>query len=260
MMGVLTLTLRGDLLARSDFFPLAEFAHQHRFLLRVATVGHPITAANADRLAELHPLAVEVQLFGPNAAAHDALTGIPGSYGATLEALRLLRARTVRTILRSQFQTASTRQLSALRALAADLGAQLCCDQKPQRATSDGALGGYRLTCQELDWLKRETAEPEFWLTPAAVKGTTCILGQNAVTVDPYGNVFPCAEVHLCAGNVRLQTLTQIWNDRVRWTLIQEYVRSEAPACSQCKLAVYERPVDYPTAHAKAARGRNPRS
>lgn len=238
-LGVLNLTWRGDeLLSRADFLTLAEYAHNRRFLLRLLTAGDRITAPIADRIAELHPFVVEISVYGWNAATHDAMTGSPGSFGRTVAAIRRLRALAVRTVMRGPFRPVNAQQLAGLRALADDLEVHLRIERPALRQAA--AVCRYRLSGEELEWLKRATVAPELWLSSALAKGTTCSAGQSAAVIDPYGNVFACAEVHLCVGNVRLQPLTAIWHDDARWAHLQELVRSEVPACWECTLEVQQ--------------------
>jgi MoaA/NifB/PqqE/SkfB family radical SAM enzyme len=59
--GVLNLAFSGgEVLTRPDFFTIAEYAHAKRFVLRIFTNGLNITSVVADRLAALHPYAVEI--------------------------------------------------------------------------------------------------------------------------------------------------------------------------------------------------------
>ena len=92
-LGVFNLALSGgEILVRRDLFEIAEYARSKRFLLRLFTNGTLIKPANADRIAALHPFAVEISVYGADAATHDAITQCPGSFAATLRALHLLAA------------------------------------------------------------------------------------------------------------------------------------------------------------------------
>jgi MoaA/NifB/PqqE/SkfB family radical SAM enzyme len=92
--GALNLALSGgEPFLRRDLFHIAAYARSKGFLLRIFSNGLLITPALADRMAALHPYAVEVSLYGADAQTHDAITSRPGSFGRTVRALRLLRER-----------------------------------------------------------------------------------------------------------------------------------------------------------------------
>ena len=63
--GTLRLTLTGgEILARRDFFAIAERARALGFALDLKTNGTLITPERADRLAALHPIQVDISLLG----------------------------------------------------------------------------------------------------------------------------------------------------------------------------------------------------
>src|SRR5919205_905256 len=64
----------GEILARRDFFQIAEYARAKRLLLRLFTNGILITPCVADRIAALHPYAVEISLYSASPQTHDRIT------------------------------------------------------------------------------------------------------------------------------------------------------------------------------------------
>jgi AdoMet-dependent heme synthase len=82
----------GDPLKRADLFPLIETAKALGFPVAVAPSGTPrLTAEEIRRLAKAGVEAISLSLDGSTAARHDALRGVPGCFGRTLEAARLAR-------------------------------------------------------------------------------------------------------------------------------------------------------------------------
>jgi radical SAM protein len=97
----------GDPLMRSDFFDLVKHAKQHGLYVAVAASVTP--KLNQDSINEMQSLGVDimsVSLDGMSAKTHDRLRGIPGTWEATIDALRLdresgLRAQVNTTVMRS---------------------------------------------------------------------------------------------------------------------------------------------------------------
>ena len=54
----------GEVLCRSDFFEIAQYARKNRFAIRIFTNGTLIDAEVADRIAELFPVSVEMSVYG----------------------------------------------------------------------------------------------------------------------------------------------------------------------------------------------------
>ncbi|HKY05807.1 MAG TPA: radical SAM protein, partial [Blastocatellia bacterium] len=128
-LGVMHLLFSGgEILARHDFFQIAEHARSKRLLLRLFTNGILITPLLADRIAALHPYSVEISLYSSAPETHDRITGIARSWELTTRALALLRDRGVRTKMKVPLMRENIGELRQMAALAAELGAQFRYD------------------------------------------------------------------------------------------------------------------------------------
>ena len=128
-LGALNLLFSGgEILARRDFFQIAEYARSKRLLLRLFTNGILITPQVADRIAALHPYAVEISIYGSDPETHDNITQRERSWDLTVRALRLLRERGVRTKMKVPLMRENYGQLRELEKLANDLGAEFRYD------------------------------------------------------------------------------------------------------------------------------------
>jgi radical SAM protein with 4Fe4S-binding SPASM domain len=228
----------GEILVRRDLFEIAEYAHSKRFLLRLFTNGTLVKPAVADRIAALHPYAVEISIYGVDAETHETITRLPRSFELSIWALRLLHERGVRTVLKTPLMHHNVGQYHALKALAEELGAQF----RHSVTITPKDTGGldplqHRMTDDDLLGLFRETIEPGYWekrnLPPDA---RTCGITLNAFDLDPYGNVFPCVQTRIAAGNVREQSLQVIWKESPLWMELGNLTLSELPVCGTCEL------------------------
>jgi radical SAM protein len=97
----------GDPLMRSDFFDLLKHAKRHGLYVAVAASVTP--KLNQHSISEMQGLGVDimsVSLDGMSPDTHDRLRGIPGTWQATIDALRIaretgLRAQVNTTVMRS---------------------------------------------------------------------------------------------------------------------------------------------------------------
>jgi AdoMet-dependent heme synthase len=263
-LGVLTVTFSGgEPLLRADFFDLAAQVHRRRLAMRVYTNGTLLTAPAAARLAALHPLAVEISLYAATPATHDVITGVPGSWAASVTALCRLQALGVRTVCKTPLMAVNADQIAALAALAEEVGARFQPDPiltarvagtvQERRVPlalrmSDAQLAGVlRPTLAQWAGCRQAAAAT----MPHALAGSgplLCTIGRSALALDPYGTVFPCVEVRRSLGNVRSTPLAAIWHDTTAWA---PYLRLSAagsvtasdlavlPACHTCRLAAY---------------------
>lgn len=237
-LGALNLTLSGgEILVRRGLFEIAEYAHSKQFLLRLFTNGTLVKPTVADRIAALHPYAVEISIYGVDAETHEYVTRLPRSFELSIQALRLLHERGVRTVVKTPLMRHNVRQLHALRALAEELGAQFRYDITitPQDTGGLSPLQ-HRLTDDDLLGLFRNELDPALWAGRVVPPDRrTCGIASSALVIDPYGNVFPCVQARIVAGNVREQSLRTIWqsetlHDLARLTL------NELPVCRTCEL------------------------
>ena len=235
-LGVLYLTLSGgEVFVRRDWREIAAAAHAHRFVLRIFTNGLTITPAKAAHLAALQPYAVEISVYGANAATHDAVTQVRGSFVQTRRAFTLLAAYGVRTVLKTPLMTCNVEQFDALRDLAAAVGATFRYDLTltPKR-DGDPAPLRYALCYADLvrHYRRTLTAAPAL----NAVGCRLCNVGRNALAITPDGDVYPCLELPFVVGNVRRTLLRSIWEAAPLWTSLTALDASALPVCGACPL------------------------
>ena len=241
-LGVLHLTFSGgEILVRTDFFEIAEYARSNRFLLRLFTNGIAITPAIADRIASLHPYAVEISTYSTRAEIHERITRRPGSFALSIRALRLLRERGVRTVMKTPLMRENVREFHALESLAGDLGARYRYDiTLTPKDNGNRAPLDHRLSDDDLLWLFRETLDPARWLDRKIFPGQrVCNIGRNALLIDPNGNVFPCVQLRRHVGNVCEKPLKELWETSPVWSEVDRLTLDELPVCRACEQQMF---------------------
>lgn len=236
VLGVLYLTLSGgEIFVRRDWQEIAAAAHAHRFVLRIFTNGRAITPVRAAHLASLQPYAVEISVYGADAATHDAMTQVPGSFVQTRRAFTLLAAHGVRTVLKTPLMTSNIEQFDALRDLAATLGATFRYDLilTPRRDGNQAPLR-YALGYADLVRHYRRTLTTAPALS--AVGCRFCNVGRNALAIAPNGDVYPCLELPLGVGNVCHTPLRTIWETAPSWAALTALESGTLPICGACPL------------------------
>ncbi|MGB8643707.1 MAG: radical SAM protein [Anaerolineae bacterium] len=237
-LGALNLTFSGgEVLVRRDFFQLAEYARRKGFLLRLFTNGILINAAVADQIAALHPYAIEISLYSINPETHDAITQLKRSWELTTRAIRLLRERGVRVVIKTPVMRENAHELQELKQFAAELGAQFRYDITVTPKDS-GMLDPlkHRLTDEDLLHVMRQEINSHYALRTVTDESRTCGITLNSVAIDPYGNVMPCLQVRSVAGNVRRQSMREIWEHSDVWQNLGGLTLSELPVCRTCEL------------------------
>jgi radical SAM protein with 4Fe4S-binding SPASM domain len=235
-LGVLNLTLSGgEFFVRRDWHELAAAAHAHRFVLRIFTNGLAITPAKAAQLAALQPYAVEISVYGADAATHDAVTQTPGAFVRTCRAFTLLADHGVRTVLKTPLMTCNIEQFDALRDLASTLGASFRYDLTitPRR---DGDLAPLRYALSYADLVRHYRRTLTGAPSPKGVGCRLCNVGRNALAIAPNGDVYPCLELPIVVGNVRQTSLQTIWENAPEWATLTALDADALPVCNTCTL------------------------
>ena len=237
--NVLNITFSGgEALIRLDFFEIARHARRQRFAVRLLTNGTLVTPPVADELAALNPVRVEMSVYGARAETHDGITQVPGSFERTMRAFRLLGERGVNTAVKTPLIKENIGQFNEIRAMAEELGAIFRYDITIT-PKDDGCRSPlqHRLSDEDLLGLFHQEVDPEKW-KPSSLKADDhiCNSGLNIITIDPYGEVFPCVQVRMPAGNLRQQSLRTVWRESLVLRRMREITQASFPVCSTCEL------------------------
>jgi MoaA/NifB/PqqE/SkfB family radical SAM enzyme len=221
-LGVLFVTLTGgEPLLRKDFWEIAEECRRQRLAIRVFSNAYLIDDAVADRLKSLSVVETSISIHGSRPEVHEKLTRIPGSFQRVVDAVKRLRERGMRVILKTPVTRLNENDLFDIKRIADEHGAFMVFDTTitPRFDGDVSPLGlapsedFYRWFWSPEGALLRNGVNPK----PRTYKGREelegcCGTGRSGLMVDPYGNVYPCALWFRKLGNVRQQTLAEIWD------------------------------------------------
>jgi AdoMet-dependent heme synthase len=243
--GVFYLTISGgEILMRRDFFDILEHARARTFCVKLKTNGVLIRKKEAERIHALGAESVQISIYSHRHEVHDAITKMPGSLRQSIEAVRLLRARGLHVILANVLMKQNAADYHGVRALAAELGAQVTIDPTIT-PMMDGDRSILDLNVNEA--ALREVFQneglagnvDEFCAPPqgpdeGALDMLPCSAGHTACYVSPYGDVYPCVQFPLPSGNVRRTKFVDIWRHSPQLNEVRSITLRELPTCSQC--------------------------
>lgn len=218
--GVLFITLSGgEPFCRKDFWDIAAEAQRLHFAIRIYTNAFLIDEAVAERLKqEVHPFEMEISLHGARPESHEALTRVPGSFPRLLDAVRALRKRDIKVLLKTPITRLNMDEVREIKALAEELDAGLHFDPviTPK---DDGDQEPLQMGADEefmKRWWSDEFADVREEKVPlrrddgdiSAVCGT----GRSGFAMDPYGNIYPCVQWRRRVANIlEIPSLKEIW-------------------------------------------------
>jgi radical SAM protein with 4Fe4S-binding SPASM domain len=206
--GCLHLTYTGgEIFARPDFLEIYDHAKRAGLLVTLFTNGTMVTPAIADHLAVWRPFEIEITLYGRTRETHERVTGVPGSFDRTLEAVRLLAERKLPLALKTMALTVNEHEVLALRDFVEEgLGLSFRFDPmiNPRIDASPGPLTLRLSPCRALEldladpsqtaaWRKRAHDRESWDPGPGASSELyRCGAGITGFGIDAYGGLNGC--------------------------------------------------------------------
>lgn len=233
-MQVLNLVLSGgEPLAHPEFFAIGARARELGFVVRVKSNGHALRGPMAKRLKrEVDPFVVEVSLHGACAETHDRQTRVGGSFDRLMANFGEMQAAGLRLKINSTLTRWNENEVVEMMAIAESFGVQLQFDPEVSprddgdtgplaiSPSREGLLRLFRLQAaggagageapQDAPTLE-VGRQADADLGPVATDGH-CGAGAATVTVDPYGNVYPCVQWRRPVGNLHGDSIEEIWS------------------------------------------------
>src|SRR3972149_5908592 len=156
--GTLFLTITGgEIFLRKDLLEILGHARRLGFVLTLFTTGTLLSPEVADRVAALHPHAVEITLYSVAPGIHETVTRRPGSHARTMNGVALLRDRGVSVIVKAPIMTVNAGEHLGVKAFADSVGAEHRFDLTvPPRREGDATPMGYQLAAERDAQLGRE--------------------------------------------------------------------------------------------------------
>lgn len=250
-MGTFYLLLTGgEIFMRQDIMEILHHIEKNRFVVTIFTNGTLITPEIADKIHRLKPASVEISLYGANPVIHEKVTGIKGSYKATMRTFQLLKQRSVPITLKTSLMSINLKELEGLIDLAKNLDIHYHLDPTLIPKTN-GSLGPLQFSISDEDFRRLDFAQttgevklsdsssffPSDLLQEKIESGVRviCNAGKNNCAISAYGDVFPCIALPIRMGNLQEQSFKAIWQttsiDEIRYMTV-----SDLPTCSKCEL------------------------
>jgi len=238
----------GEPMVRRDFFEIIEHSVSNGIGVKFSTNGAFIDKKNAERLAAMDYLDIQISIDGADAATNDPVRG-PGTFDMAINAMENLKAAGFGEFKISVVVTRhNVSQLDAFKAIADSYGAQLRITRlRPSGRGADTWNELHPTNEQQREvynWLMKHgenvlTGDSFFHLNalgPALPGLNMCGAGRVVCLIDPVGEVYACPFVihdQFKAGNVLEDGgFTKVWRESELFTELRE--PQSAGACASC--------------------------
>ena len=234
----------GEVFARADAFEILEHAYAKRFVVDIFTNGTLLTAESILKLKALWPRCIHFSVYSHIAEKHDAITQVRGSFEKTLSAIKACVLVGLQVNIKTPIFSETMEDISELVKLANSLGVSIGLgnnitpkkngDLSPVEMKVTGRANNDLVFAAIKALIEADNADPN----DKARSEKLCNAGERSISINPYGEVFPCSVLPLCVGDVSGQALKQIWeeSDTLNWWR-ENNLRSHRKGCSDCGLA-----------------------
>lgn len=238
--GVFLLTISGgEATLRHDLVDVIARARSRAMAVTLFTNGYTMTRELAHGLAELAVWRVHISVYGPDAATHDAVTNVRGSFERTIAGVKMLRDEGVHVVLKTPVMHVNHDRIEAIRDLARELGCSVGLSEEIT-AREDGDLSPVALNAtgdEHAKYLEVERRRSDY--TPealaAARRGRTCSVGRVGVTIEPNGELRPCTALVAPLGNVLRDDPASLFDGEAN-AFIQNVSVATLHGCRDCDL------------------------
>ncbi len=159
-----------------------------------------------------------ISLHGANPAAHEAFSGVQGSFKRTVANIRRATEAGLPVTISAVIHRQNLDQFQAILALARDLGADHVAFNRylgPRDTTVEPTEEQLRQAVLQIEALRQDGARIKFGncIPQCFVESssTGCLSGMAYCTIDPWGNMRPCNHSSLKCGNLLEQSVEEAW-------------------------------------------------
>jgi len=238
-LGAMSLALTGgEPFLREDLPEICALAVKHNLDAAIYTSLYPANPALLEKIRETGLKKLEISLYGRK-KVYERVTGKKNSFKTVMENLKTAGRQGFKIKIKTPLLSLNGGEIRWLRSFCERNSYSLGID--PQLAPgNDGSLKNLSFAAKRKDL---ESLFKKTWFKPeknpdGAQSGDNpvCGAGRNVISIDPYGNVYPCLQLPLAAGNVKKETLSRIWKESVKLEKLRRLLSRPPGECLKCAL------------------------
>ena len=253
----------GEPLIRHDFFEIASYARSKGFGIRIFSNGTLIDREAAVSIRDLHPISVEITLYGAGPDTYRKVTGDSSGYDKVSGAVDELLSLGVTMVAKGMLVKENYSERKEMHRWAEKRGLELN-EYHFVLPRPNGSLEPleHQISDENLRELAREklnrNGEPED--PPDRVETLeqrVCGVGEGLAFISFDGMLYPCYAIRKELGNILMEPFKDMWERSSLLERLGHLRYKDIPICSDCSLLSYCNPCislfyeneDYRTRH-----------
>jgi radical SAM protein with 4Fe4S-binding SPASM domain len=227
----------GEALVHPGLDDFVRHAGRSGMMVRIKSNGTLVTAAAAARLARAGVAAIDISLYGAEAATHDDLVKRSGAFERTIQGARAARDAGMLVKLNFVATRRNVEQIARMVELAVEMGVAYGIDPQIQ-SRHDGSHSSLdmRLERKALERLYRGPLRKFIAQDVEDKKSVQCSCARSVCGISAFGEVYPCIGAPVPSGNLRERSFHDIWLNSPQLNSIRALRLEDFPACSGCDL------------------------
>lgn len=207
----------GEPTLHRDFLKIAFYAKQIGLMVDIYTNGLCMDDSMMDQLIALKPNSISFSFYGGNAQSHDIITGVPGSFEKSLRTMMMCKCAGIDTFIKTVVMKQNFDSYEELLKLGRRIHTRVLSSLSVIPTHQGRMPDEFRLMDPD-KYKKILELEYQYGLhSTRAASGEredyVCASGLSALSIDPFGTVYPCNANPIVLGNIRNDEIGAIWND-----------------------------------------------
>jgi AdoMet-dependent heme synthase len=256
----------GEPLLRNDIFAIAAYGNKRGLRMVMAVNGTLLDPENIKKMKTAGIQRISVSLDGATPETHDEFRRVKGSFAGAIKGIEHAKTEALEFQINTTITSQNLKEISEIHELAKRLGAkahhifvlvptgrgkQIEKEQKvsPEEyekvlrwfyEQEDKAFLQLKATCAPQYYRMRKELRGEHpkdfvhESSPLDTKTRGCLGGVGFCFISHVGQVSPCGYLELDCGNVRINSLHEIWSHSPTFVELRDFEKYEGK-CGSCK-------------------------
>ena len=229
----------GDPSQREDFTQILRGTVERGFAVNIFTNSTSYSEETLNEIINIRPAMISFSVYSGISEEHDGITGVKGSFQKTLDTIKKVKATSgILVTIKTTVMTSTLNGLLAIQALCKELDV-LSEITYFISVTNHGNISPIKLRLGDVDKYKhvmRLKRDENFYedFQPRNIHDKICSAGRISLSVNPYGEVFPCNGFHCLLGNIKDNSLNEIWNCEELFKIYRLKFKQLGNKCVNC--------------------------
>lgn len=231
----------GEPFTRHDFMKIVEAARKRRLSVTIFTNGTLLSENDIKWLKKLYIQEVHISIYSADPKVHDKITRIRGSFQRSAENIRRLTNSGVSVRIKCPLMNITVSGKDEIKKLAQNLGVKIQFTAViTAKDNGDKSALELRLTKDQLKKviidsdINSQSKKPIYFQDNLGCIPCDTVL--NGGSIDPNGDVYPCNQFQVRAGNVLESSFGEIWRNSIGLQELRNIRLRDLYECRRCDL------------------------